>query len=58
MKHKIHGDIDIGLIQTVHKKVDEDVCFLNQYGVIVMDECHRCSAPTFLKVMNNYRICL
>lgn len=55
MKHKVHGDVDVGLIQTVQKKVDEDVNFLDQYGAIILDECHRCSAPTFLKVMNSSR---
>lgn len=60
MRHKIKGDVDVGIINTIHNQVETDIKFLNNYGVIVLDECHRCSAPTFLKVMNDsnskYRI--
>ena len=60
MRHKVRGDVDVGIVNTVQKQVDLDKTFLNHYGVIVLDECHRCPAPTFLKILNNskskYRI--
>ena len=52
MRHKTRGDIDIGLLPSVYKQVENDNTFLDHYGIIVLDETHRCPAPTFLKVMN------
>jgi superfamily II DNA or RNA helicase len=57
---KERGDIDVGLIQTLHLQVDADDTFLDNYGMIIVDECHRSACTTFLKVLNNskakYRI--
>jgi superfamily II DNA or RNA helicase len=54
------GDVDVGLIQTLHLQVDLDRTFLDRYGMIIVDECHRSACVTFLKVLNNskakYRI--
>jgi len=50
---RIEGDVVIGLIQTVQKMMDTDPTWINKYGMIITDECHKVSAPTFLKVLNN-----
>lgn len=52
-KHKIRGNIDVGLTQTVHKQVDLDRSFLDHYGIIIQDEVHKIPAPTFMKIVNN-----
>jgi len=33
------GDIVLGLVQTIHKKVDEDPSFLRKFGAVITDEC-------------------
>jgi len=53
--HKTRGDIDVGLVQTVHKQVDLNPNFLDSYGMIVLDEAHHGSAATFLKTLNSSR---
>lgn len=35
----IHGDIVLGLTQTIHRVVDEDKSFLDRFGALVVDEC-------------------
>lgn len=50
---KEHGDITIGLIQTVHKLYAEDPDQFNKYGMVIVDESHRASSDTYLKVLNN-----
>ena len=51
-KH-VEGDIVIGLVQTVHRMIDEDPHCLDKFGAIIIDESHKVSADTFLKVINN-----
>ena len=57
---KEHGDITVGLIQTIHRLYDEDPIQFNEYGMLIHDEVHGSSSETFMKVINNnfskYRI--
>ena len=50
---QIDGDIVIGLIQTVHKMIDKDIHCLDKFGALILDESHKCSSDTYLKVINN-----
>lgn len=49
----VDGDIVIGLVQTVHRMVDENPHCLDKFGALIIDESHKVSAATFLKVINN-----
>jgi hypothetical protein len=57
---KEHGDITVGLIQTINRMFDEDVHCLDKYGMVIIDEGHHVNSNTYLKVINNlpakYRI--
>jgi len=35
----IHGDVVLGLVQTIHTVVDEDMTFLDKFGATIVDEC-------------------
>ena len=41
--------IAVGNIQTVHKVIQKQS---SDYGLVIVDECHHCSADTFSKVLN------
>jgi superfamily II DNA or RNA helicase len=49
-KSKRTGEIDVGVIQSLHRK-GEVKDFVAEYGHIVVDECHHLSAFTFERVM-------
>jgi len=50
---KIEGNICIGIINTVYNMYKEDKSFLEKFGLVIIDECHRVPADMFLKVVNN-----
>jgi superfamily II DNA or RNA helicase len=41
--------IAVGNIQTVEKIIQK---YSGEYGLVIVDECHHCSANTFMKVLN------
>ncbi len=57
---KNEGDITIALINSVYIKMKDDPSFLEKYGVVVIDECHRVPAHMYINVLNHtpskYRI--
>ena len=54
------GDITVAIIHSVYRMIEQDSTFLNKFGVVIIDECHRIPATMYLKVLNNlpsrYRI--
>jgi len=53
-KKKIGKKITIGMMQSFSRMEDEDVKkFKNQFGTIIVDECHHIPAKTFRKVISN-----
>lgn len=57
---KNFGDITVGLIHSIYRLMEENTDFLTNFGVVIIDECHRIPASMYLKVLNNlpsfYRI--
>jgi superfamily II DNA or RNA helicase len=49
-KHKLTGNIDIAMIQSLSRK-DEVSDVITQYAQVVIDECHHLSAFSFEKVL-------
>jgi len=50
---KKDGDIVLGIINTVYIMFQENPEYFNKFGMVVIDETHRCSAPMFHLVINN-----
>jgi superfamily II DNA or RNA helicase len=48
--HRRTGQIDIGMIQTLVRCMDEDE-ILNNYGLVIVDECHHVPAVSFESVL-------
>ncbi len=44
-RKKLHGKIDIALIQTLARNPDDET--IEQYGQVIVDECHHISAASF-----------
>ena len=49
-KHKLNGIIDVTVMQTLSKKEDLPT-LLDQYGQIIVDECHHLSAFSFESIL-------
>jgi superfamily II DNA or RNA helicase len=45
-------DVTIGMVQSLNKPLDKD--FVNQFGLVLLDECHHCPAFTFQKLINQF----
>lgn len=43
-RRKLHGQIDLIMLQSISRK-DSDPCILENYGQIIVDECHNIAAP-------------
>ncbi len=53
-KTKPTGVIDVGVIQSLHRKGEVNDC-LADYGQVIVDECHHLSAVSFEKVLKGAR---
>jgi superfamily II DNA or RNA helicase len=55
-----HGDIVVGLVQTVHTLIDEGIPFLDRFGALVIDECldteTLINTPTGLDRLKNIQV--
>lgn len=45
-------DVTIGMVQSLRKPLNE--LFLNQWGLIILDECHHAPAYTFQQLINQF----
>ncbi len=55
-KKKPSGQVDVATYQSLIKKKDNTIDFLIQdYGQVIIDECHHISAPRFEMVLNEVR---
>lgn len=50
-RKKLKYNIDIALIQSLSNL--EDFSILNNYGLVIIDECHHASSDTYRKVLRN-----
>ena len=57
---KQFGDITVGLIHSIYRLMEDKEKFIEKFGTVIIDECHRIPASMYLKVLNNlpsfYRI--
>ena len=51
-KKKIGNKITIGMIQTLARDVELLTDISQEFGLVILDECHHLPASTFLKVVN------
>jgi len=51
-KKKIGNKITVGMVQTLAKSVDLLTDISQEFGLVILDECHHLPANTFLKVVN------
>lgn len=50
---KTQGQVVVGLIQAlVRMDAGKLQSYLNQFGMVLLDECHHCPASTFLQIVN------
>lgn len=52
-KKKIGDVVTVATVQTVLKLV-HDQEFVNQFGLVILDEAHRVAAPTFREIIGNF----
>lgn len=51
-KDSLSGYVDIATFQTISSRMPS---FIQEYGIVIVDECHHVAADTFLQVMNAIR---
>ena len=51
---KTLGDVTVGIINSVFNMFTEDPSFVEQYGAVVIDECHKIPAHMFTTVLSNF----
>ncbi|MGA9854692.1 MAG: DEAD/DEAH box helicase family protein [Gammaproteobacteria bacterium] len=51
-RHKLTGTIDIAVMQSLVRK-DKAVSYVNDYGQIIVDECHHLSAFSFESILKH-----
>jgi len=51
-KNKIGNKITIGMIQTLARNMELLISISQEFGLVILDECHHLPASTFLKVIN------
>lgn len=53
-KWKFGNILTIAMIQTLIRSLDELYKYMNQFGLVILDEAHHCPAVTFEKVLNQF----
>ncbi|MCK8058429.1 MULTISPECIES: DEAD/DEAH box helicase family protein [unclassified Fusibacter] len=51
-KKTIHGIVDIAIMQSMFEKDKSVKQMINQYGLILVDECHHISATNFSRILS------
>ena len=51
-KNTLNGIVDIAIMQSMFEKDREVKSFINQYGLIIVDECHHISATNFSRILS------
>jgi len=51
-KNKIGNKITIGMVQTLARNIELLISISQEFGLVILDECHHLPASTFLKVIN------
>lgn len=52
-KKKDSEPVVVGMLQSVVRKIKTDPSWCNQYGAVIIDECHHVPANTFAAVLNS-----
>jgi len=51
-KNTINGIVDIAIMQSMFEQNKSVKKLINQYGLVIVDECHHISATNFSRIMN------
>jgi len=52
-KNTLHGIVDIAIMQSLFEKDKNVKSLIDQYGLIIVDECHHISAKNFSRILSS-----